>query len=116
SPEFHRLVDEFNARRLANGLPPVVVTVPPFRSGDLESNPDQVQLDGIRGFNGWAGHDSFNLFLHEYRLRIDLNGLVVNVNESDQPGAAEWEQVPAGARPQRFGDPNSDQHVLRSAP
>ena len=81
---------------------------------------EQLELDTIRGFNGYAGG------LHEYRLRTDANGiLVVTLDTTGRTGTAEWERISAAARTlhydkvdlpvRRRGDPNYVDDVLRQA-
>ena len=54
---------------------------------------EQLQLDTIRGFNGYADG------LHEYRVRTDQDGvLVVKVDEPSLKGVAEWERISAADR------------------
>ena len=117
STGFKNLVTAFNQNRTAHGLPTVQVTLPAFTSGDFNSNLQQLELDSIRGFNGWGGTDAFGFPLHEFRVQVDSAGLlVVNIDATGTHGTGVWERVPVAARPQQFGDPNYVNHVLAQAP
>ena len=81
-----------NSRRPAA---PIAVTLPDYTA-------DQLELDTIRGFNGFAGG------LHEFRVRRDTTPdrlLVVTLDASGTRGTAEWERVPVAERG-ASGDPN----------
>jgi glycosyltransferase involved in cell wall biosynthesis len=117
STGFKNLVNAFNQKRIQQGLAAIPVTLPDFTSGDFNTNLQQLELDSIRGFNGWGGHDAFGFPLHEFRVALDVQGnLIVNVNAAGTSGTASWVQVPASARPQNFGDPNYVAHVLATSP
>jgi hypothetical protein len=98
---FRRLVDEFNRGRAASRLPPVPVILPDF-------TPDQLELDAIRGFNGFANG------LHEFRVRTLAGQLVVTLNAAGTQGTAEWERVPVNERG-NAGDPNYVNNVEQQA-
>jgi hypothetical protein len=117
SAGFQNLVQAFNQNRVAHGLPAVQVTLPAFTSGDFNNNLQQLELDAIRGFNGWGGHDAFGFPLHEFRVAVDSTGLLrVNIDATGTHGTAIWERVPVADRPQTFGDPNYVNHVLAQSP
>ena len=81
-------------------IPPVTVTVPDY-------TPEQLELDTVRGYNGYLGG------LHEYRLKTDANRhLAVHLDEGGRAGTAEWERIPASERGSK-GDPDYVDHVLR---
>jgi hypothetical protein len=110
---FQQLVRAFNADRRARRLPPLTITLPDFTSGDFDNNLLQLELDAIRGFNGFAGGDGLGHELHEFRVALQRGRLkVVNVDEQAKTGEAEWERVPAAQRPQTSGDPNYVARVL----
>ena len=108
SAEFRELVRRFNAGR----NPPVDVVLPDF-------TPAQLELDMIRGYNGWAGRDAFDNVLHEFRVPLDAQGnLQVNVDAANR-GVIVWEQVPAADRPcgrDSWGDPNYVANVQGQIP
>lgn len=108
SAGFRQLVQRFNVGR----NPPVVIVLPDF-------TPAQLELDMIRGYNGWAGRDAFGNILHEFRVPVDAQGnLQVNVDAANR-GVIAWEQVPAQDRPHgagTWGDPNYVAHVLAQIP
>jgi hypothetical protein len=105
SVAFQALVQRFNVSRTA----PAQIVLPDFVQ-------EQLDLDSVRGYNGWAGHDVFGNVLHEFRVPLDGAGnLVVNVGP-DNRGVIEWEQVPGADRPQNSGDPNYVGHVLAQQP
>ncbi|MFZ0293642.1 MAG: hypothetical protein WAL52_08560 [Candidatus Sulfotelmatobacter sp.] len=108
SAEFRELVRRFNAGR----NPPVDVVLPDF-------TPAQLELDMIRGYNGWAGRDAFGQVLHEFRVPLDAQGnLQVNVDAANR-GVIVWERVPAGDRPHgpgSWGDPDYVANVQRRVP
>ena len=92
------------AGKPAPDTPAIKVIVPEYTA-------DQLERDTLRGFNGYAGG------LHEYRLKVDANGiLVVTIDPTGQQGTAQWEQLTAadrnafydkaGIAANRRGDPN----------
>lgn len=92
-PTFRALVVAWNSQPSRKGKPTINVTIPEYTA-------DQLELDTIRGFNGFAGG------LHEFRVRVGSQGLlVVTLNAAGTTGAAEWERVPVSARG-ASGDPN----------
>ena len=95
---FRNLVTAWNRARTAQGLPALPVELPDY-------TPEQLELDTLRGFNGYANG------LHEYRVRLDNGALFVTVDSSGQRGFAEWERVPVAARG-TVGDPNYVENVL----
>ncbi|XDF37263.1 hypothetical protein RBH89_09520 [Paracidovorax avenae] len=97
SDEFRHLVNAYNQSRAGQGLPPVQVTLPDFTE-------DQLELDTIRGFNGYANK------LHEYRVRTEAGKLFVNLGPDGKQGSAEWERVPTSERGSK-GDPAYVEHV-----
>jgi hypothetical protein len=115
---FQQAVQALNADRSAQGLSGITVSVPNFtESGTTVSinQLGQVELDAIRGYNGWAGRDAFGLPLHEFRLAFDTRGLLtVDIPPGKLSGTARWEQVPAASRPAGVGDPDYVSHVLAS--
>jgi hypothetical protein len=133
SQRFVDMVAAYNQTRAGQGLPPVTVDVPAFTSsgwGVPSSQLGQVELDAVRGFNGWAGRDAFGTrfsdrpatirrrnVLHEFRVALDAAGrLIVDLPPGSTTGTIRWERVPAAARPQGVGDPNYVNNVLRSNP
>jgi hypothetical protein len=123
APQWVTLVNQVNQTRTGQGLPPITVTLPDFTSGDFNNNLEQLQLDSIRGFNGFAGNSGFTgsnghaSLLHEFRVLLNPAGpyqtgstLVV-----DSSGNASWEEVPVAARP-ASGTPNYVQLVLAQDP
>ena len=93
SVEFIALVAAWNRARLP--APPVAVSLPEFTA-------DQLELDTIRGFNGYGAPR-----LHEFRVRrAPIGGLlIVTLAPNGQTGTAEWERVPVNERG-TSGDPN----------
>jgi hypothetical protein len=117
SHRFTQLVRLFNAERHKHKLPAIPVDLPDFTTGDFDANMQQLELDSIRGFNGWGGRDQFGLHLHEFRVALDAQGhLRVNLDPTGTSATAIWERVPATARPQSFGDPDYVNHVLATSP
>lgn len=101
-PTFRALVAAWNAQPSRKGKPVIAVTISEYTA-------DQLELDTIRGFNGFAGG------LHEFRVRVDSKGLlVVTLNAAGTVGAAEWERVPVSARG-TSGDPNYVDNVEAQA-
>ncbi|TQM43923.1 hypothetical protein FB388_1281 [Pseudonocardia cypriaca] len=70
SAEFQDLVAGFNAIRLQDGMPAITINVPEFTTGDLDDNLQQLELDAIRGYDGWFGQDRFGHELHEFRIAV----------------------------------------------
>lgn len=90
-----------NSRRPAA---PIAMTLPDYTA-------DQLELDTIRGFNGFAGG------LHEFRVRRDSTPdrlLVVTIDASGTRGTVEWERVPVNERG-TSGDPNYVNNVEAQA-
>ena len=105
SAAFQALLQSFNAGRSS----PAEIVLPDF-------TPQQLDLDMVRGYNGWAGKDAFGNVLHEFRVPLDSAGnLQVDVGP-DNRGIIAWEQVPGADRPQNTGDPNYVSHVLAQQP
>jgi len=116
-PKFKSDVVLYNQRRSASGMSPIAIRVPDFTTGDFDANPQQLELDSIRGYNGFLGYDQFKLALHEYRLVFDDDGyLVVDIDPSGRSGAVRWEQVASSDRPARPGDPDYVRKVLSQKP
>ena len=107
SGAFQLLVTKFNQAHQKGGNPSLTITLPEFTA-------DQLRLDMIRGYNGFAGTDAFGNVLHEFRVPLDAAGNLIVV---EQPGGKTaviaWQQVPAADRPQKVGDPNYVANVTR---
>jgi hypothetical protein len=116
--EFKNLVSDYNAKRQAQGLDPLEqIVVPAFTKGDFKEDLGQLELDAIRGYDGWGKEieaDRFGLGLHEFRVAVDLidgqEVLRVNANEETLQGTAVWEPVPVTDR--HMGRPNYVNEVL----
>jgi hypothetical protein len=101
---------------VAKGVPPITVTIPEFTSGNFNDNLQQLELDSIRGYNGFAGTDKFGLNLHEFRVALDASDqLIVTIDPVTNVGTTSWERVPVADRP-RSGDPDYVNHVLAKSP
>lgn len=121
SEGFRNLVAQFNQRRQQQGLDPVQVVLPDFTKGNFDDDPQQLELDAIRGYNGWEGSDRFGFEMHEFRVAVDVvDGgevlRVTNINEQTLKGMAVWERVPSEDRPQGLGEPNYVNNVLALTP
>jgi hypothetical protein len=92
---------------------PIAVTLPDFTE-------EQLSRDTLRGFNGYA------CGLHEYRVQVDANGMLVVDEAADGlTGVARWERVKPeerikvydrrGLAPLRRGDPYYVDKVEREA-
>jgi hypothetical protein len=112
SAAFQALVTAYNADRAKNKLPPVQVSIPEFTA-------EQVELDALRGYNGWSAG------IHEYRAARDAAGqLIVDLAPDGKTGMARWEQVSAADRrtgalgaglpESRLGDPDYVRHVTQA--
>ena len=104
SSGFQSLVALLNQYRQTQGLDPISVRLPDFSTGNFDDDLQQLEMDAIRGYNGWFGSDRFGFELHEFRVAVDeVDGLeilrVTNVNEQDLEGEAVWERVPTQIRP-----------------
>jgi hypothetical protein len=108
SARFAALSAQYAASRRGAGAA-AAVTLPDF-------TPEQLELDTLRGYNGYAGADGYlpAPSLHEFRVALDADGRLV-VREEGGRALAQWERVPASARP-AAGDPNYVAHVLSSRP
>ncbi len=107
---FSDLVSRFNDQRIAQGLVPLAIGVPGFTNGNFDDDLHQLELDAIRGYDGWHGQDEFGLELHEFRIGVDGVGdeasiRVADVDELAATGSATWERVPLSDRPAGVGDP-----------
>lgn len=121
SPAFQALVKAYNDQRYekqkqaALAAPAAGPKAEVPRKDLVISLPDytavQLERDTVRAFNGFAAG------MHEFRVRVDTNGLlVVTEDEPNQKGAAEWEQISAAERIKEYdrvgipanrrGDPN----------
>ena len=100
--EFRQWVTDWNHSRLP--AKPIPVTLPDYTA-------EQLELDTIRGFNGFANG------LHEFRVHrgpAPRRLLVVTLAAGGQSGAAEWERVPVNERG-TSGDPHYVEHVEAQA-
>lgn len=109
SAEFQALVTAYNNQRSAQAqagtvAKPLTIELPDYTE-------EQLERDTLRGYNGYAAG------LHEYRVKVDGNGLlVVTEDASGTKGTAEWELITAAERTayydkinldtRRRGDPN----------
>jgi hypothetical protein len=121
SSKFSLLVKRFNQRRTQEGLAALDISLPDFSTGNFDDDLQQLQLDTIRGFNGWFGSDRFGQELHEFEVGVDdANGeeflRVTNINEETKKGTAVWERVSPLKRPQNPGRPNYVDDVLKLPP
>jgi hypothetical protein len=102
--KFAALVSNYNQHeRLDLGLPEIRVELPDFAEGDFDDDLRELELDAIRGYNGWTGSDLFGFPVHEFRVAVtDRVGVtmvrVVDVDEVTLTGRAVWERVPATER------------------
>ena len=108
SPEFETLVRQFNDIRFGEGLRDIRVELPDFDEGDFTEDFRELELDAIRGYNGWCGDDRFGFELHEFQVAVDdrLGQPVLRVTEIDESalqGKATWERVPSLLRPMDDG-------------
>ena len=99
---FVSLARSYNADREKAGKRALDIRLPDFTE-------EQVELDAIRGYNGYAGTDFFlgPRHLHEFRVVVrDATGaapsLVVTEDRGQAFGTAQWERVPPGVRPRPF--------------
>jgi hypothetical protein len=89
---FKALVDAYNAERAKAKQPAITITIPDFTN-------DQVELDALRGYNGWARG------VHEFRAATDANGkLIVALSSNGKAGTASWVQVSATERTKAYDD------------
>jgi hypothetical protein len=114
---FQRLVGEFNDARAGRGLEQIRIDLPDFTSGNFDNDLRQLELDAIRGYDGWEGQDEFGFALHEFRVAMDRgNGTqllkVVNFDQLQLRGEAAWVRVSALERPAGNVDPMYVQGVL----
>ena len=122
SAGFQSLVDQFNQKRQQAGLSSLQeVVLRNFKTGNFDNHLEQLELDAIRGYNGWHGPDRFGFELHEFRVAVDrVDGedvpRVININEQTLTGEAVWEQVPVADRPQNLGEPDYVSQVLGFLP
>jgi hypothetical protein len=84
SAQFAELVKAFNAQRAANGLGSLTIVLPDYTD-------EQLERDTLRAYNGYAGR------LHEYRVKVDGNGLLA-VTVDGSIGTAQWEPITAAER------------------
>lgn len=67
---WNSMLNRLNQQRASQKLPAIErVNVPDFIEGDWQALPlGQVEMDAIRGFNGYAGSDPGGYLLHEFTL------------------------------------------------
>jgi hypothetical protein len=122
SAGFEDLVNHFNQKRQQTGLSPIQeIVLPDFTTGNFDNDLQQLELDAIRGYNGWRDSDRFGFELHEFRVAVDrIDGedvlRVININEQTLTGEAVWEQVPVADRAQNLGEPDYVSQVLGFLP
>ena len=117
SAGFQDLVAQFNDIRQLDGKPALTIKAPEFSTGDLDDNLQQLELDAIRGYDGWFGDDRFGFELHEYRIGVDsIEGRdvlrVTDIDENVLTASGVWERVPPDDRPPSEGDPRYVESVL----
>jgi len=96
SGAFQTLVTRFNQARQKAGKGALTITLPEF-------NAEQLRLDMIRGYNGFAGTDAFGNVLHEFRVPLDAAGNLIASEQPDGKAAViVWQQVPVADRPQKL--------------
>jgi hypothetical protein len=89
---FTGLVAAYNAERAKTKLPPITVTLPEFTN-------EQVEVDALRGYNGYAAG------VHEYRAATDKDGkLVVALAADGRSGIASWVQISTAERTKAYDD------------
>jgi hypothetical protein len=82
----------------AGEVKPLTIELPDYTD-------EQLERDTLRGFNGWAGQ------LHEYKVKVDANGLlVVTMDASGLTGKAEWQLVTAADRTAYYDKIGLDQN------
>lgn len=113
-PVFRQSVQQVNAYRISQGLPAIALTqvyVPPLST-------EQIRLNAIRGFNGYAGTDErLGGPLYEYTLAFDAAGrLGLTFNANTNRWETRWVRVPVARRPQTIGDPNYVENVIGQDP
>ncbi len=112
--ELPQMLINLNSARQAQNLPPVVSLSlrhwtstgfsPPGNYGELE-------LDGIRGYNGFNGTDGFGHSLHEFKVNQTAGQVpIVIIDPKTMIGMADWSEVNFSQRP-KGGDPNYVNHV-----
>jgi hypothetical protein len=117
--ELPTMLTNLNNSRRAQGLPLVTSLSlrhwtstgfsPPGNYGELE-------LDGIRGYNGFNGTDGLGHSLHEFRVIQDNNHIpAVTIDPKTMAAAADWYEVDASARP-AGGDRDYVNHVTNLSP
>lgn len=110
SSRFLDSIAAFNANRQQQGLAAISVVLPDFTTGDFDTDLQQLELDAIRGYDGWFGGDGFGHELHEFRVGTEDNGqeqlIVENIDELGLTGLATWTRVQPGDRPTAPGDPD----------
>ena len=110
SPKFIQMqaatIKYYNAHRKPGQPPLQNIVLPDFISGDF-NNPQEAELDAIRGYNGWCGCDELfgptlkqRFRLHEYRVAVDATtGLLsITVPPGGTTGTARWERITAAER------------------
>lgn len=117
SERFQSLVAHHNARRLQEMLNPIQVVLPDFTVGDFDGDLGQLELDAVRGYDGWFGGDDFGFELHEFKVGTevvegDASLVMESVDEIALTGIARWERVRPGDRPISPGDPDYVDGVL----
>ena len=103
TPLFNSIVQNMIANLAQQKITLTDVIIPDFTSGDFDSNLLRTQCEVIRGYNGYAGHDMFNLHLHEYQVVMDTSqscqAFLLTINPQTHIGSTQWSRVPASQRP-----------------
>jgi hypothetical protein len=106
SDAFGAQKDRINQLRAAAFLDPLTITVPPYSFGDFDTDLKMLELDTIRGYDGWKGDDGFGgNEIHEFRVAMTSTDsgesilALSNVDEQTLTAQAQWERVPIKDRP-----------------
>jgi hypothetical protein len=79
-----------NAAQPQTALTPLVIELPDYSD-------EQLQWDTVRGYNGYCAG------VHEYRVKTDSSGMLVVIwDEANSKATAQWEQISAEQRIERY--------------
>jgi hypothetical protein len=112
SQGYRTLLNHLNTVRAQQNLPPLQVALPDYTSGDFDANLQQLELDSLRGYNGYPAGGQFGLRMHEFQVVTDA---VTGAIALDADGNALWERVPVAARP-HLNDPDYVNRILARDP
>ena len=118
---FNQIVTNMQTALAQQGITLSDIIIPDFTVGTFNSNAQalgQHELEAIRYYNGFGGHDIFGFVLHEFQVQMATGQTfaLTPINPTTHVASTIWQEVPASQRPQSFGDPNYVGNVTSQPP